>query len=443
MIALRDYQRRAIDELRAAYQAGKRAPCLVLPTGGGKTLVASEIVRSAASRGRRVLFLAHREELIAQTVAKLEGFGITDVRIIQGARDVGSPMAPVCVASVPTLTRPRWADRMPFADLVVFDESHHVAAKSWAKIAAHYAGAHLLGMTATPERSDGKPLGDVFDALVVGATVRELTDLGHLVPCRVFAPPLTLETAELALSPVEAYAKHGRGGRAIIFCVKVEHAEAVAAEMSAAGVRTEVVHGNGGNRAEALARFRAGTTRAIANVHVLTEGFDDPEVEVCILARKPEHAGTFLQMIGRVLRPAPGKQGATLIDLCGSVHDHGLPDEHREFSLTGKAISSADRQPIRQCPSCGAVFPATGAPACPQCGATLPVRQQEIPQSTGVGVQEVKHAPAPRPPWSVVIEAKYAGRCRVCSGGIEPGDRIVWLKGEKPRHVVCGERSAA
>lgn len=431
---LRPYQERAIASLRAQYAAGRRAPCLVLPTGGGKTLVASEIIRSALGRGRRVLFLAHRRELIGQTVSKLERFGVTDVRIIQAAHDIGRPDSPVCVGSVQTLTR--WADRMPRADLVVFDEAHHVVAKSWSAIADRYGGAHLLGMTATPERSDGKPLGDVFDALVVGATVRELTDLGHLVPCRVYAPPLELERAQLALSPLEAYRKHGADERAIVFCVTVEHAQTVADEFTAAGIRAEAVTGNGGGRADALARFARGETRVITNVHVLTEGFDDPAVAVCILARKPEHAGTFLQMAGRVLRPAEGKANATLIDLCGSVHDHGTPDMEREFSLTGRAISKVDRQAIRQCPSCGGVFP-LGPVACPLCGATLPARAVQLPSSTGIGVAEVRDV-APRAPWTVTMEAKFQGRCRVCSGAIRPGDRIVWLKGKKPRHATCG-----
>ncbi len=205
---LREYQERAITDLRAAYTAGRRAPCLVLPTGGGKTIVAAEIIRSATARGRRVLFMAHRSELIDQTVSKLEMSGVTDVRMIRAAQDVGNPIAAVTVASVQTLTMPRWAGRLPRADLVVFDECHHVVADSWARLATAYSDALLMGMTATPQRSDGRPIGDIFDSIVVGATVAELTALGHLVPCRVWAPPMTLDTAELALSPVEAYQQH-------------------------------------------------------------------------------------------------------------------------------------------------------------------------------------------------------------------------------------------
>ena len=433
---LRPYQLRAIADLRQSYAAGNRAPCLVLPTGAGKTVVASEIIRSATSRGKRVLFLAHRAELLDQSVAKLENTGVTNVRMIRAEHDIGSPTAPVVVASVQTLTK--WIDRMPKADLVVFDECHHVVAKTWSRIADTYASSHLLGMTATPQRGDGKPLGDIFDALVVGSTVRELTALDHLVPCRVWSPTSPLDTAQLACSASEAYAQHGNGQRAVLFCSTVEHAEAVAAEMIATGVGCEVVHGNSGGRAATLKRFRNGETRAIANVHVLTEGWDDPGVGVCILVRKPQHAGTFLQMVGRVLRPHPGKTSATLIDLCGSVLEHGTPEADRTFTLDGKGIASSEREPIRQCPACGGVFLSAAAHegACPQCGAVMPVREIKLPQSVGVGLTRLEQGLPPRV-WTVAIEAKFAGRCARCSGPVAKGERIIWAKGQKPRHEMC------
>jgi DNA repair protein RadD len=432
---LRPYQTRAIADLRASYAAGNRAPCLVLPTGAGKTVVASSIIRSATERSKRVLFLAHRAELIDQSMAKLEATGVTDVRMIRAEHDLGSPNAPVTVASVQTLTK--WIDRMPKADLVVFDECHHVVAKTWARIADTYAASHLLGMTATPQRGDGKSLGDIFDDLVVGSTVKELTALGHLVPCRVWSPTITLDTAQLALSASEAYAQHGNGQRAVLFCSTVEHAEIVAAEMGGAGITCEVVHGSSSGRAAVLKRFRDGETRAIANVHVLTEGWDDPGVAVCILVRKPQHAGTFLQMVGRVLRPSPGKQQATLIDLCGSVLEHGTPEADREFTLDGKGIKSAEREPIRQCPTCGGVFlsPA-GTTHCPQCGAALPVRAVQLPTSVGVGLAEVAPG-APAREYTIALEAKYPGRCSTCQGRIAIGERIFWSKNTKPRHERC------
>ena len=387
---LRPYQSRAIADLRAAYQRGHRAPCLVAPTGSGKTVMAAEIIRLMIARGRRVLFNAHRTELIEQTAQKLADAGITNIRTIQATRDLGGPDAPVTVASVQTLTR--WsAERMPRAGAVLFDECHHVVAKTWRRIADAYRDALLLGMSATPQRADGSPLGDVFDALVVAASVQELTELGHLVPCRVWAPPNLLDTGEIAMSPVDAYRQHGNDQRAIVFCVTVEHATAVAAEFHAAGITSTVLHGelSRSMRAQILAWFREGQIRVLCNVHVLTEGFDDPGVVVGILCRKPEHAGTYLQMIGRILRPAPGKAGCTLIDLCGSSLVHGTPEMPRTFRLDGKAISGPERDAIRQCPTCGAVFLLAGVNgACPQCGAALPRREVKPPRSVNVGLVE-------------------------------------------------------
>jgi len=390
---LRPYQERAISDLRAQYQAGRRSPCLVLPTGGGKTVIAAAIVRGAVERGNRVLFLAHRSELLDQTVSKLESAGISDVRLVRAAVTRGSESAPVTVASIPTLAR---REDLPKADLVVFDECHHVVARTWARLADRYRAARLLGMTATPQRSDGKPLGDIFDSIVVGATVAELTEFGHLVPCRVWAPSGVTNAGEIAITPAEAYSAHANGKRAVIFCVTVEHAERVAAEMP---VPCGVVHGDmpASERARVLSRLKSGELLAVANVHVLTEGWDMPEVEVCIMTRKPDHSGTYLQCIGRVLRPAPGKTEAILLDLGGSVWSHGCPDSTREYSLDGEGISKADeeREPIRQCPTCGSVFLSPSDGMCPQCGVQLPAMKRKLPQASGEGISEVKERPNP------------------------------------------------
>jgi DNA repair protein RadD len=435
---LRAYQDRAISDLRAKYTAGHRAPCLVLPTGAGKTVVASEIIRSSIARGKRVLFLVHRQELLSQSVSKLESAGVTDLRIIQAGADLGNPRAMVAVASIPTLTR--WTARQPEADLVIVDECHHVVAKTWKRLADHYSSSLLLGLTATPQRADGKPIGDVFDSIVVGATVAELTALGHLVPCRVFAPLDTLEAKHLALSPLDAYRKHADGTLAVIFCVTVEHATRVAEEMTSAGVPTAVVHGEMTKqaRSKTLADLDAGRIKAVASIGVLTEGWDSPAVATCILARKPQHAGLYLQMVGRVLRPHPSKRHATLIDLCGSVHDHGPPDLHREFTLDGKGISKPDRDAIRQCASCGAVFKA-GPAACPVCAADLPRRTIQLPTALGMELVDLGSLPK-LPPRSVTlsIAAKFDGTCKQCHGHIAAGQQIYWNPADKgARHARC------
>jgi DNA repair protein RadD len=420
-VILRPYQERSVPALRAQYAAGHRAVLYVLPTGGGKTTVAAAVILLA--RGR-VLFLAHRRELIAQTVATLARAGVTDVRVIRAQHDTG-PGPRVTVASVQTVIGEDWGDRLPEADLVIVDEAHHVKARTWEGLLARYPAARVLGLTATPQRGDGKALGDVFQALVVGATVKELTELEHLVPCRAWSPPDVLESGELAMTPLEAYRKHAAGSgeppadlvaqladpaardvlrdwyeergwqRAIVFCADVKHARATAHELFSGGVRAEVVHGGLPNatRAEILSDFATGRYRAICNVACLTEGWDDPGCSVAILARRFGKAGEFLQAVGRVLRPAGGKTHATLVDLCGSVLEHGTPEADRRYTLDGVGIQRSDspRDAIRQCPACGGVFLADDVEdgACPQCGAALPKRERKEPESVGVGVEDV------------------------------------------------------
>lgn len=437
---LRDYQTRAIADLRAAYSAGKRAPVLVLPTGGGKTVIAAEIIRAARARNRRVLFAAHRAELIAQSVRKLESAGITDLRIIQAASDLGAQNAPVIVASIQTLAAKRWRDRLPQVDFLILDECHHTPAKTWSSIAGNYASAQILGLTATPQRADGKPLGDIFDSLVVGATVRELTDRGHLVPCRVFAPVDTLEAKLIAQSPLEAYRKLANGQRAVVFCVTVEHAQRVADEMNAGGFSCAVVHGEMSKdaRRTTLADLEHGRISAIASIGVLTEGWDCPAVSVCILARKPQHTGLYLQMVGRVLRPAPGKQHATLIDLQGSVHDHGPPDLERDYSLEGRGISKPDREAIRQCLSCGAVF-RVGPVACPVCAVELPRKPVVLPVAIGSELVDIGDLPRLKPrSVTLSITAKFPSKCKGCGERIHIGQQIYWNPSAKgARHADC------
>ncbi len=444
---LRPNQERPIDDLRTAYRRGKLRPLLVAPTGFGKTVVAAHIIQSAGALGNRALFVAPRRELIAQTVRKLADAGVWDVRVIQAANDIGRPDAPVIVGSIQTLTLPRWLGRLPTADLVIADEAHHMAAEQWSKLADAYPSARWLGLTATPERADGKALGDIFDDLIVAASVGELMELHDqdstqgLVRCRVFGPPVgELETGQLALDPVTAYQQHGDNELAVVFCVTVKHAERVVADFIAAGISAAVVTGTtpAAERAELLRRWADGEIRVVANCGVLTEGFDLPALSVCILARRFGHAGLYLQCVGRVLRPSPGKARATVIDLCGSSIKHGPPDMPRIYSLDGKAIQSAGgREAIRQCPRCAAVFLA-GPTHCPQCGAELPRRETVIPKSTGVGVVDLATLPKPGlRTYTLSITAKFPGRCRDCSGAITPGDQIWWSKGEKPRHIEC------
>jgi superfamily II DNA or RNA helicase len=403
------------------------------------TVLAAAVIRAALARANRCVFLAGRTELLDQTVDKLRRADIANVRVIQAERDVGPADAPVTVASIQTLTTTRWRDRLPKADLVIVDEVQHGPARTWARVMQAYRVAHWLGLSATPERATGEPLGDLFDVLVAGPSVRDLIALGHLVPCRVWAPPLAMDAGKLALDPVAAYQQHGRGERAVVFCLTRSHAAAEAERFQAAGIPAAMVDGTmaRGRRGEALRRLAAGELRVVTSVNVLTEGVDIPVIAVAILARRFGHAGAFLQAAGRILRPAPGKRQATLIDLAGSVHEHGTPDLDRTYSLEGKAIrAAAPRDAIRQCPSCGHVFLA--AATCPHCKLALPIRPAKPPRSTGVGVVDVTGMPKPPPRvWVVAMDAKRDGICAKCGRWFPAGTPIHWAKGRQPRHQRC------
>ena len=245
-VSLRSYQQRSVHLAREAYAGGARSVVLVLPCGAGKTVVAAAIIVLVLARGGAALFLVDRIELLTQAVAKLAAAGVTDVRVICAGVDDGNPGARVTVAMIPTLRGTKWLDRLPHASFVVVDECHGVLAKTHHAIVQRYPGAKILGLTATPARGDGQGLDNAFDMLVVGATVRELQALGHLVPLLTMRPKgcsEPLASGRLAMSPLEAYRQHANGRRAIVFATRVVDAERYAAEMTAGGVPAGCVHG--------------------------------------------------------------------------------------------------------------------------------------------------------------------------------------------------------
>jgi DNA repair protein RadD len=360
---LRPYQIDALERLRRAMQQGARRPLLVAPTGSGKTRILAEIARRAVERGRRTLWLAHRAELIDQAAETLTALGLTVGARCSSSSVPPNPFAPVQVASVQTLLAR--GDRPP-ADIVIADEGHHfaVAAEEYSACIKDYE--FVVGGTATPERGDGCGLRGTFDAIVVGATVRQLIDDGYLVACEVMRPDRPLEPGKIAQNPVDAYVSHAPGRRAIVFCKSVQLADEYAAEFTMRGIVARSISAETPltERRMYIDAFRRGAVQVLTNCYVLTEGFDAPELSCVILARGCGSPGMYLQMIGRALRPAPGKTDALLLDLRGVSHDHGRPEDDREFSLDGRGIRLRD--PNSYCPVCGA--PRTPPDACESCG---------------------------------------------------------------------------
>lgn len=379
---LRDYQRRALDRVLAAFKRGARRVLLVLPTGGGKTTVFCTLIASliAGSTNARAAVLVHRRELATQATKRLGEFGVDHGLILAG--EPSKPYARVQVAGVQTLVR----RKAPRAGLVVADEAHLSTAQTWEQILEQYEAARILGVTATPWRLGGKPLAGTYDEVIIAATPRELIAAGWLCNYTGFsyrAPDLSgvgkvgddynrkqAGAAMSALVPnvVEKWLAHASDLSTIVFATTVEHSKALTAEFIAAGVRAE--HLDGSMRKEQrraiIARVEAGVTQVLCNVGVAVEGLDIPRLKCCVLARPTMSLARALQMMGRVLRPWLNPktnqwETARIHDHAFVITQHGLPDDDRDYSLDAKQEAPPS---LALCESCLARYLGDQCPAC-------------------------------------------------------------------------------
>ena len=351
-------------------------------------------VEMAVARGLRCLWLAHREELVDQPMRRIlaEGWGADRLAVVKDGRLSGLAESPLTIASIQSLIAN--PELIPPADFVIFDEARHYVASTWfSRVSSRFRNAYRLGLDATPVRADGSPLGDLFERLIVGASVRELTAGGFLVPSVVLAP--SEEQDELARDPIEAYQAHTPGQRALVFCSGVRYARDLASRFVDAGVPAEAIDAKSGDdaRGGALRRFERGETRVIVNVRILTEGTDLPCVEAIIHASKCGALSDWIQKGGRGLRPSPetGKTKCTIVDLCGSVHRHGLLDDEHVYSLDGAGVRVAEAlPPLAQCPRCYAW--GRSRARCAQCGHEVPEPPPRAPKVKAAHLVEVRRA---------------------------------------------------
>lgn len=397
-IALYAHQEDALSKIKHAYRRGASSVLLVMPTGAGKTLTFSKATALAAAKGRRVLLLAHRRELIGQISNALARWNVAHGLIAAGKPETGHP---VQVASIPTLVRRIYPGKYRF-DLVVIDEAHHaVAGSGLGQILADQADAKRLGVTATPCRLDGKGLGvgagGYFDALVSGPTVLELIEQGYLAPPIVYAPPegrtpdlralkvrmgdyvakeleAAMDNAPLTGDAVAHYASICPGQPALAFCVTVAHAEHVAAQFRAAGYTAAALSGDTPDEARdrMIRDLGEGRLQVLTSCNVVSEGTDIPVVSAAILLRPTASYALAMQQMGRVLRVSPGKEKAWILDHAGNTRRHGLPTEPQLWTLQGRKKregkgGDAERDRVKSCPNCRAVL-ALATRTCPECG---------------------------------------------------------------------------
>lgn len=364
-LPLREYQRAALDAVYDCWSDGIQRPAVVAPTGAGKTVMFSHLIHEhMQARGgeERAVVLVHRDELADQAMAKIRQVApdLTVGKVKAGDNDVA---ADVVVCSVPTLARERRMAQLlgegttlPPVGLVIVDECHHAVAPSWIRVmqelGAHDENAawftHFVGFTATLARGDGIGLGRVWQKVAYAISLTRLIRRGHLADVRGLRVGLedldldavktsggdyqagalgdALTAANVGEVVAQAYREHAADRQGVVFTPTVDTAFDVANALNTADIPAAVVSGTTPReeRQTFYRWYQSGKLQVLVNCMVLTEGFDAPWASCAVIARPTRSAPLYTQMVGRVLRPWPGKQDALVLDVVGASEDNKL-----------------------------------------------------------------------------------------------------------------------
>jgi superfamily II DNA or RNA helicase len=397
---LRPYQNQLANDIRGAFGSGANRPLAVSPTGSGKTVLFSYITSQVLKRGSRVIIIAHRREILDQISATLKRVGVSH-GFIQAGKSTSTQ--PAMVASIQTLARR--LDTIPAPDLVIIDEAHHSVSKSYVQMFAAWPTAKFIGVTATPERLDGKGLGAMFDRMVMGPSVQWLIDNGFLAQPVYYAPREVVdlsqvhtvagdfdrsEAEEIVDTPritgdaVTHYVRFCNRQRAVAFCISVAHAQHVADTFNSCGIPSASIDGtlDPEVRKQRVEDLTAGKILVLTSCELISEGFDLPAVNAAILLRPTQSLSMHLQQVGRALRPYPGKTNAIILDHVGNCLRHGLAEQERDWDLSGreKRLKKSSLVETKQCSKCFAIFAGT---VCPQCGSQREIAVREIEEVDG------------------------------------------------------------
>lgn len=374
MIELRDYQKELLDRLFEAYQNGCHSPCIVLPCGGGKSVVIADAAKRFTEKGRNVLFLVHRKELCAQIEKTFVSAGV-DMTLCR-------------IVMVQTMVR-RLKKAAP-PDLIITDENHHSLAATYKKVYEAFPQSLRLGVTATPERMNGQGLIDVNDILIEGVDAKWLIEHHYLSPYDYYAPHITMPKFRIRRGDFDLgqitdffkrhiktiygdtlshYRRLADGKQAICYLPGLDASRSTAEMFTASGIPAAHIDGStpASERDRIISDFRDGKVKILCNVDIISEGFDVPDCECVILLRPTKSLTLFIQQAMRCMRYKPGKR-AVIIDHVNNIATHGFPDEKREWKLGGHPKKKGEGiSPVKCCKNCFSCVP-VGVRVCPHCG---------------------------------------------------------------------------
>ena len=438
---LRDYQIDLIARIHREMRT-HRWVCAVMPTGAGKTLTGTEIVRRSVAKSKRIYWMAHRRELIEQA-----SLAFMQANIPHGLIAAQEPRTSHDVQICSVQTVGRRLDRIPVPDLVIFDECHHARAGTWMKIIEKWKGCFCIGFTATPIRLDGKGLAGIFESLVVGPSIRELIEMGFLSDYQHFQRDLDMagvkkiageyNRKEMAERVAEAhivgdlmkeYERRGNGGQMLVFCPTVEYSKKFVGEVDGAAHidGTTPQH----DRDMILRQFRDKKIRILSNVELFTEGLDIPGVDVIGMLRPTQSLSLYLQMAGRGLRRAEGKEKCIILDHAGNYGRHRYICEDRDWKLLPD--KKKKKQTDEWLPTCESCFGVFRGKTCPYCGhVRVAKKEREIKEAKGSLVEIKKQKEAKRRERATELNQLESLRDAVEYGkkkGYKPGwARYYWL----------------
>ncbi len=347
LLTLRPYQETCVERVLAAYQQHPRGgkALVVLPTGGGKTIVFTEVARRL---GVNTLIIAHRQELLQQAADKFRLVSPTAVigQVGAGRHEWG---APITVASVQTISRPehlKALQRFGYG-LVIIDECHHSSAAGYQAVLDALSDAFVLGVTATPDRLDKQSIEQIFGEPIFSASIIDMVEQGYLSDLRAIAVCTStnldgvhtqagdfkqdeleevIDTPERNERVVTAYLEHSKGRQALCFAVTVAHARHLAHAFNDKGIKAAMVSGEtpSEERRRILHGYERGTIEILCNCGVLTEGYDAPQTSCIIMARPTKSRALYVQCIGRGTRLAPGKRDCLVLDITDNCLRHRL-----------------------------------------------------------------------------------------------------------------------